>query len=385
MYYVNLKSKLAIILIVVSIFTGSLFGIDKLTSENPPDESFVFIGLSNKDSSSCNVCLKGGEYYNSGCKRCIQDGIVFSTDSKKDSHYKISWSNDNVINYGDKNCLGSIDFPLTQSKSGDVFWVEIIKNERIITSTLYNDGNFTNIQESVTLEMCSNPTNLQYFRISNNDGQSFGNGGKILGYIDDIKILEKSNSSRLLENNNDKTKIIFDENFSECESKTCDDSWILRDANMFYVDTEKENFHIDSQISGTIDYVHYDLGSPVSDNFWILQFKMVIDVLEEHPHGKGILNIDPQMRQFVLGIPTILLPFISYFIIKNSPSKPIGFLMIMNGIIISVGTSLHLILIQNFNSSSIFSSGGAIVSGIIILFLGILFIRKTRKPKAVFE
>ena len=323
-YKINLK--LSIIFVLISIFSASFYGIDKLTSENPPDGATIYIGLSDRDSSSCDICMQGGEYYDSGCKRCMQDGVALTTDTTKNSPYTITWNNNNALGFGDENCLIHSDFPLTKPNSGDTYWIEIIQNENIITSSLYKDKNFLNVYDSVTLQMCSIPTDLQYLRLSNNDGQSIGNGGKILGYIDDISIFEEeSNSITTSQNNTRKTKLVYQENFSECNSKSCDDRWVLRDSNMFYIDTENKNFYFDSQNSGTIDYAHYDLGRPISDNFWILQFKMHIDDFEYHPHGKGILNLEPQLRQIFLGIPAIILPIISFFIIKSHLLKQLVF------------------------------------------------------------
>ena len=378
-YKVNLQ--VSVILILISIVTGSFFGIDKFTSENPADEAAIYIGLSDKDSSSCDICMPGGEYYDSGCKRCIQDGISLTVNSMKNNYYSIVWNNNNVLGYGDKNCVAKSDFLLTQPNSDDTFWVEIIKNKNIINSTLYTDKNFKNVFDSNSLKICSIPNNLQYIKISNNDGQSFGNGGKILSYIDDIEIFEKDFNSSVTfqENPGSFLKLIYQEDFSECNSKTCNDTWVLQDPNMFYVDIDNKNFNINSQTSGTLDYAHHDLGIPLSNDFWILKFKMHIDTFEEHPSGKGILNLDPQLRQLLLGLPTFIFPLVSFLIIKKSPSKLIGLLIIINGLIISLGILLQLILLENFETKNILQYCIAISFGAFISILGILIITKIKK------
>ena len=378
-YKVNLQ--VSVILILISIVTGSFFGIDKFTSENPADEAAIYIGLSDKDSSSCDICMPGGEYYDSGCKRCIQDGISLTVNSMKNNYYSIVWNNNNVLGYGDKNCVAKSDFLLTQPNSDDTFWVEIIKNKNIINSTLYTDKNFKNVFDFNSLKICSEPNNLQYIKISNNDGQSFGNGGKILSYIDDIEIFEKNfNSSVTFQDNPDSfLKLIYQEDFSKCNSKTCNDTWVLQDPSMFYVDIDNQIFNINSQISGTIDYAHYDLGIPLSNDFWILKFKMHIDTFEAHPSGKGILNLDPQLRQLLFGLPTFIFPLVSFLIIKKSPSKLIGFLIIINGLIISLGIILQLILLENFETKNILQYCVAISFGVFISILGILIISKIKK------
>jgi len=376
----KINFQVSVILILISIVTGSFFGIDKFTSENPGDEASIYIGLSDKDSSSCDICMPGGEYYDSGCKRCVQDGISLTVDSIKNNYYAIAWNNNNVLGHGDKNCVARSNFLLTQPNSGDTFWVEIIKNKNIINSTFYTDKNFRNVFDSNSLKMCSIPNDLQYIKISNNDGQSFGNGGKILSYIDDIEIFEEdfNSSATFQENDQILLKLIYQENFSECNSKTCNDTWVLQDPNMFYVDIDNKNFNINSQTSGTLDYAHHDLGIPLSNDFWILKFKMHIDTFEEHPHGKGILNLDPQLRQLLLGLPTFIFPLASFLIIKKSPSKLIGFLIIINGLIISLGILLQLILVQNLEVKNILQYCIAISFGAFISILGILIITKTK-------
>jgi len=56
----KINFQVSVILILISIVTGSFFGIDKFTSENPGDEASIYIGLSDKDSSSCDICMPGG-------------------------------------------------------------------------------------------------------------------------------------------------------------------------------------------------------------------------------------------------------------------------------------------------------------------------------------
>ena len=55
-----MKLEIAIILIGISLFSSILFGVDKITSENPGDAASIRIGLSSIDSSSCKICSEGG-------------------------------------------------------------------------------------------------------------------------------------------------------------------------------------------------------------------------------------------------------------------------------------------------------------------------------------
>ena len=74
-----------------------------------------------------------------------------------------------------------------------------------------------------------------------------------------------------------------------------------------------------SEVSGTHDYAHLKLDEKLSDS-WTMKFVFHIDDLEQHPRGKGILNLDPNLRQILFGIPAIFLPIIGYVITRNSKS-----------------------------------------------------------------
>jgi len=348
-----------------------------MTSNNPADYAQLHISISNVDSSSCLACQPGGEFYESGCKRCVQDGVVFSTDTGVEHSYNIAWSNDNHLYHGDNDCKGKIKFPKIKSNSGDTYWVELIRENDNIHSTIYEDEGFNKKIDSAFFEMCSSPTDLQFLRISNEDGKSFGNGGRILGYIDDISIFEKN--SRSLDEI--ELESVYQENFDNCNSKTCDGLWTLQDPNLFYIDVKNKNFHFDSQITATNDYAHYSLDAPLSNEYWVLRFKIHIDNLEEHPYGKGILNLDPSIRQIILGFPGLIIPILSYFIVKNSPSKPIGFLITLNGSIIFVGLFVSLIISNSTGllelKQFVFFNSVIIIS-IIIMIFGILLFKKSK-------
>ena len=88
--------------------------------------------------------------------------------------------------------------------------------------------------------MCSNPTNLQYIRISNEDGKPAGNGGKLFGYVDEIKIWNSSNK------NNEE---IFSTSFDECEDETCDNKWILQNSDRIFINTENSNLEFFSEVT----------------------------------------------------------------------------------------------------------------------------------------
>ena len=101
-----MRTKIGLIFLSVSIFFAILYGVDKMTSDNPSNGALLRIGLSDTDSSICKVCEEGEMYYESGCKRCIQDGVVMTAHVSNERFYSIGWSNDNGMYYGDNNCDG---------------------------------------------------------------------------------------------------------------------------------------------------------------------------------------------------------------------------------------------------------------------------------------
>ena len=102
-----MEEKISVIIISISILTSMLFGIDRITSENPSDSATLRISLSDRDSSYCDECTEGGIFYESGCKRCVQDGIMFGVGSIEQIEYNVGWSNNDAMYHGDKNCEGN--------------------------------------------------------------------------------------------------------------------------------------------------------------------------------------------------------------------------------------------------------------------------------------
>ena len=72
----NSSIKIAIVLVSFSLVSSTFFALDKYTSSNPNDASLIRIGLSDFASNERQICQEGSIYYDSGCKRCIQDSIV---------------------------------------------------------------------------------------------------------------------------------------------------------------------------------------------------------------------------------------------------------------------------------------------------------------------
>ena len=282
-------------LVIIPLFFSLLFGIDAITSESPSDAALIRIGISDRDSSICEICSEGGDFYNSGCKRCQQDGVVFTV-HVIDPFFTLAWSNNDWMYHGDNKIDVQTSFQKVFPNVNDTFWIEIIKDNSELTSILYNDENFSDVLDSVSIHLSSNPTNLNYIRISNQDGKPEANGGKIVGYFDDIKIW---NGKKYLIS--DDTKF-FSTNFNECNDKTCNNKWVLQNPNRIFINSEKNYIEFISEVSGTTDYAHFLLPDSVSDDSWVMRFTLHIDELKPHPEGKGFLQVDPTTRQLLIGI-----------------------------------------------------------------------------------
>ena len=213
--------------------------------------------------------------------------------------------------------------------------------------------------------MCSNPTNLQYLRISNEDGKSIGNGGKIYGHIDDIKIWNDFNKN---------IDPLFYTSFNDCVNNTCNDLWTLQNPERIFIDPQKHFLKFFSEVTGTNDYAHLKLDEYLP-NSWIMRFILHIDELEEHPGGKGIFNIEPIFRQLFFGIPALVFPLIAYTITRKVKQRSLGIFIAISGIIIFGGLILNLNTLNEhiINNDIIRLSQffGAISVSILIIILGI--------------
>jgi len=356
-----MSNNIAVLMVSLSLFFTILYGVDKFTSDNPNDSSLIRIGLSNIDSSNCKICESNEIYYESGCKRCIQDGVILTAHVSNERLYNLGWSNNKGMYYGDDNCDGLHNFKNTSTNSNETYFIQISKSGLQLETNLYHDANFTDLQESVLIEMCSNPTNLNYLRISNEDGKPSGNGGKLYGYIDDIEISTK---------NDETSSSLFSSSFNECLDNTCSGLWTFRNPEKISIDIETDVLSFFSEVSGTNDYAHLKLNQELADS-WEMKFKLHIDELEEHPRGKGILKLEPFLRQLLLGLPALVFPFISYGLTLNRKSSFIGILMISIGILIICGIFSNQDNIFDDNSLN-YQNIMIIITAIVIIILGLL-------------
>ena len=309
--------KISIFFILISISLTIVLILDKNSEEIISDSARVLIGLSNKDSMQCNACSIDGKYFENGCKHCEQDGIYFHIYTSQNSPYSTGWGNDKGLYLGDENCSGQTNFKNLKAKSGDTYGIEIKRNGLQFETKLYEDELFSKILESTSVTMCSEPTELKYFRISTEDGHPTGNGGKILGFIDQITLMERD-------------EIIFEESFDSCLDKTCSNKWIINNPDRIYIDAINKNLFFNSEVSGTNDNIHYDLGQKISDESWTLRFVLHLDELEEYPKNAGFLPLDKISRFMIFWIPIILLPLFSIIFLKNKQNKFTKSILICN-------------------------------------------------------
>ena len=92
----------------------------------------------------------------------------------------------------------------------------------------------------------------------------------------------------------------------------------------------------------------------------------------------GFLPFDSKTRGFVLGLPSVVLPLVAFGITYRTPSTSLGLLLIINGIIILIGSILFVSLqettetIENSVIIENLTSFAPIIGlGLVIIFLGI--------------
>jgi hypothetical protein len=101
--------------------------------------------------------------------------------------------------------------------------------------------------------------------------------------------------------------------------------------------------------------------------------------------GQGFLPFDHKIRGTALGIPSVMLPIVAYFISKKEPSKILGVLIIMSGLLTVVGSVAFLAMQTSTDTGTNRMSEFAPVIGIgaFIVALGIIKIKKSSKITSV--
>lgn len=104
--------------------------------------------------------------------------------------------------------------------------------------------------------------------------------------------------------------------------------------------------------------------------------------------GQGFLPFDHRVRGVALGVPSVVLPIIAFFISKRESSKMLGILIIISGLLTVIGSVAFLVMQPTIstmesekNRMSEFVS--VIAVGIFIIALGAIKIKKSSKPVSI--
>lgn len=103
---------------------------------------------------------------------------------------------------------------------------------------------------------------------------------------------------------------------------------------------------------------------------------------EASENGKtGFLQMDASTRGSVFGIIPSAMLIISFFITRKEPSKTLGILIIVGGALILIGTGVILAIQgnQSQDSRAIREFGAVLGIGAIIVFLGLLKVKRSKK------
>ena len=92
----------------------------------------------------------------------------------------------------------------------------------------------------------------------------------------------------------------------------------------------------------------------------------------------GFLPFDSKTRGLVLGLPSVILPLIAFGITYRSPSTSLGLLLIIDGMLILIGSILFVSLQETTPTieksviiENVTSFAPIVALGIVIIFLGI--------------
>lgn len=105
-----------------------------------------------------------------------------------------------------------------------------------------------------------------------------------------------------------------------------------------------------------------------------------LDVIVANGGKTGFLSMTASARGSIFGIIPSALLIISFFITRREPSKKLGILIIIGGVLIIAGTGIILALQSNQaqDSRAVREFGAVLGIGIVITILGIIKIRKNQ-------
>ncbi|MCH7968650.1 MAG: hypothetical protein IH841_05330 [Thaumarchaeota archaeon] len=97
--------------------------------------------------------------------------------------------------------------------------------------------------------------------------------------------------------------------------------------------------------------------------------------------GKGFLPLDAMTRGIGFGVPPIILPIMAFFISRKEPSKGLGTMIIIAGILIIIGGVVFFSIISSGDTENVAKSagmgGGLIAIGGVIAALGSIKIKRS--------
>jgi len=99
---------------------------------------------------------------------------------------------------------------------------------------------------------------------------------------------------------------------------------------------------------------------------------------------QGFLPFDTKVRGVALGIPSVVLPIIAYFISKGVPSKMLGVLIVISGLLTVVGSVAFLATQSSISTiepdkNRMSEFAPVIAVGVFIIILGAIKIKKSSK------
>ena len=104
--------------------------------------------------------------------------------------------------------------------------------------------------------------------------------------------------------------------------------------------------------------------------------------------GQGFLPFDHKVRGVALGIPSVVLPIVAYFISKGVPSKTLGVLIIISGLLTVIGSVAFLAVQSSISTmepdkNRMSEFAPVIAVGVFIIALGAIKIKKSFKTVSV--
>ncbi|MDH5431173.1 MAG: hypothetical protein OEW78_04735 [Nitrosopumilus sp.] len=97
--------------------------------------------------------------------------------------------------------------------------------------------------------------------------------------------------------------------------------------------------------------------------------------------GDGFIPFDHKTRGMGLGLPALILPIIAFFISKKEPSKGLGIMIIIAGILIIIGGAVVIGNAEAMEEASgrsiLAETVPLIIAGLVQIGLGILKIKKS--------